>query len=479
MDTTYFNDSNLESRFTLANSYKDINPQKNALEVVVNVSNINSGFFFPLNEKLPGSYFWQVYPQQIKIAWTENSREIIVTWISYNNLTGRLAYRKSYCIECSIPSEWIFIRSNVSEYDFGDNFSNIQYIHSVRISELNEDCVYEYLVGLYSFWSELFIIKGKTPNYIHKTVYNKTEEPVKFTIIGDWGTGAQGQYTERLLEKDLDLRPVDGIIHLGDIAYDLDSNNGEVGDEFLRMIQPIAARFPYMTLPGNHEYFKNMTHYTNRFKMPRNNDNQGTGLFYSFNLGYAHFILINTEVYFRPKQLFGINTQDNWLVKDLKKANENREQVPWVFVFMHRPIYCSSIKDDCSSFADSLKNKLEDIFNEYSVDVVFQAHSHIYERTYPIYNGKEKSGLRSKHVYKSAEAPIYIVNGHAGSREGHDSLFKPKFETWHILGFEKDYGYGRLEVYNKTHMYYEEFSSEKGEIIDHFWTIKSKARYNI
>ena len=30
-------------------------------------------------------------------------------------------------------------------------------------------------------------------------------------------------------------------------------NNGRVGDEFMRQIEPIAAYVPYMTCPGNHE----------------------------------------------------------------------------------------------------------------------------------------------------------------------------------------------------------------------------------
>lgn len=188
------------------------------------------------------------------------------------------------------------------------------------MTEINEYCVYEYLVGLSIFWSEEFIIKGRIPYHIHESFHNKTEDSATLIVIGDLGTGQQGAYTKSLIEKDLDLRPVDGILHLGDIAYDLDSDEGKVGDEFLRMIQPISARFPYITLPGNHEYFRNMTYYSNRFRMPVNDDNQGTGLFYSFNLGHAHFILINSDAYFRLKLNTSAITQGNWLIKDLKKS---------------------------------------------------------------------------------------------------------------------------------------------------------------
>lgn len=30
-------------------------------------------------------------------------------------------------------------------------------------------------------------------------------------------------------------------------------NDGQVGDEFMRQIEPIAAYVPYMVCPGNHE----------------------------------------------------------------------------------------------------------------------------------------------------------------------------------------------------------------------------------
>lgn len=140
---------------------------------------------------------------------------------------------------------------------------------------------------------------------------------------------------------------------------------------------------------------------------------------------------------------------------------------------MHRAIYCSNLKEDCSSFAEVLKYKLENILYHNFVDIVFQAHVHNYERTHLIYDGKEKSGLSSKHIYETAEAPICIVNGHGGSRGGYNSLFKQDLESWHVLGSDVDYGYGRLEVCSKTHVYYEEFSSEKGEVIDHFWVTKT------
>ena len=37
------------------------------------------------------------------------------------------------------------------------------------------------------------------------------------------------------------------------MAYDMDSDNARVGDQYMRAIEPIASYIPYMVCPGNHE----------------------------------------------------------------------------------------------------------------------------------------------------------------------------------------------------------------------------------
>ena len=41
---------------------------------------------------------------------------------------------------------------------------------------------------------------------------------------------------------------------LSNLFYDFVlKNNGQIGDDFMTQIQPIASYVPYMTCPGNHE----------------------------------------------------------------------------------------------------------------------------------------------------------------------------------------------------------------------------------
>lgn len=90
----------------------------------------------------------------------------------------------------------------------------------------------------------------------------------------------------------------------------------------MNMVQPISSFHPYMAIPGNHEHNYNFTHYSARFLMPYNEAAAGTNMFYSFDMGPAHFIMFNTEplamTTHRPEEA---QTVVNWLKDDIAKAN--------------------------------------------------------------------------------------------------------------------------------------------------------------
>ncbi|XP_020627463.1 acid phosphatase type 7-like [Orbicella faveolata] len=213
----------------------------------------------------------------------------------------------------------------------------------------------------------------------------------RFAVYGDLGTGGQSL---SILKEEAKQGNFDVILHVGDFAYDMHSlqDNARVGDKFMNEIQPIAARVPYMTCPGNHDTAYNFSNYKNRFSMP------GKNMFYSWNVGPAHIISISTEFYFRLQ--YGshqIGNQYRWLEADLKEATTliNRAKRPWIITMGHRPMYCSNDDgDDCakkeSVVRTGLHSKygLEDLLYKYGVDLMIWAHEHSYERLYPVYNQK-------------------------------------------------------------------------------------------
>lgn len=437
---------------------------------LINTSYIQSGFNLPINENNPGQYFWWLYPEQIRISWTESENQMRVTWVTFLEYSQRLAYRPILCDEIVNNTDWAFLEANISVFDVGEDLIRLQYIHDAVISGLNSGCSYEYFVGSTCFWSNVYSFRGRTP-YVTVNESN-ADKHVSMIVIGDWGAGIIGTYSKTLLEDDIANRHYDGVLHLGDFAYDLNGREGRQGDDWLNMVQGISSKLPYMTVPGNHEKFYNMSHYSNRFKMPKNDANEGKGWFYSFNFGPVHFIMFNTEQYFLDFQQDCILTHKNWLINDLKQANLTRDEIPWIILLTHHSFYCSVPKIECLKQADVLKADLEDLLNDYKVDIVFQAHVHNYERDASIYKEKVQ-GVINDHYYIEPTAPVYVINGNAGNYHGHNDPFPSVCPEFFIFG-SQDYGYGRLNVKNRTHIYYEQFSAEQMTEIDYFWLIKHR-----
>ena len=63
------------------------------------------------------------------------------------------------------------------------------------------------------------------------------------------------------LQEETQRNLYDAAIHVGDFAYDMNSENARVGDEFMNQIEKIAAYLPYMTCAGNHEEAYNFSNY--------------------------------------------------------------------------------------------------------------------------------------------------------------------------------------------------------------------------
>ena len=125
-----------------------------------------------------------------------------------------------------------------------------------------------------------------------------------------------------------------------------------------------------------------------------------------------------------------------------------------------------------------LQEELEEIFYQNGVDIFFQAHVHNYERDVAIYkNLTIPSDYDGPHLHISPKAPIYITNGNAGNLLGHNDPTSPTPQDW-AQYWTNDYGYGRLVIYNNTHLYYEQFSAEQVSKIDYVWVVKTQNRYN-
>lgn len=215
-------------------------------------------------------------------------------------------------------------------------YGNVQYFHRVNLSGLLPGSSYSYSVG-----------DGVTNSdfYTFTTLSDDDSFVPVVSIIGDMGstmTTTNSVATLQLLLDDVAgqglQQPISAVLHIGDLAYDLDNNGGQNGDWFMQDIQPVASQVPYHATVGNHENSLDFGQYIGRFNiMPPSAAQTGDSMYHSINIGKAHFVFVSSEAYFYPTAHgWGLLEQQyNWLVNDLSQVN--RTETPWIVLMLHRP----------------------------------------------------------------------------------------------------------------------------------------------
>lgn len=230
--------------------------------------------------------------------------------------------------------------------------------HSVKLSGLRPDSVYGYRVSASSE-----IVTFRTAPEGDGTAFT-------FAVVGDSGDGSADQTDVAGLLRRMDPAL---ILHTGDVVYD----SGAMQDynrNFFEPYRELISETPVFPSLGNHDvktgggapYLKN-------FHLPRNNP-QGTERYYSFDWGDAHFVALDSELYYDDGN-GGPEEQKAWLQKDLAASDKR-----WKFVFFHKPPYSSSKHGGDTT----IRADLAPVFERYGVDLVFNGHDHDYERTVPI-----------------------------------------------------------------------------------------------
>jgi len=339
-----------------------------------------------------------------------------------------------------------------------ENLVGMVGLHKVRLSGLELNTVYYYQVGDASEeWSNVYKFKTYAPN----------ADVVKYGVYGDMGTFMLLGYlvAERII-YDMKTVPLDMIVHVGDIAYAGTGSTYEfeaIWDIFCDQIQDMAAYMPYMTGVGNHEHYYNWTSFVSRFEMPGAQSNGNGNFWFSYDYGNVHWTYMSTEHPYGPG-----TPQYIFLDNDLKKARQNKD-IKWIFLTGHRPFYNSDALEYDSHRPGSYNNLvIEPLIQKYGVDIVFTGHMHMYERTYPIFNGTVVDP--SPKIYKSPKAAIYVTQGNAGAiiRE---TFIEPQ-PKWSFIR-KALYGYGRLTIFqNNATLKYESLSMVGDVIEDEFWIIK-------
>jgi hypothetical protein len=394
-------------------------------------------------------------PEEIHISLTGEFDQMTIMWVTFEKTPSIVEYK--------VKGDSTYSQTTGVEYTYqGGEFGWYGWIHRVVLQNLKPTTQYVYKVGDGTNWSS---------EYNFTTQASPNSPPASSYLYGFYGD--QGTYIPAgfavidQIVKDNSKRRFDLFMHVGDICYAGTGSSWEfesIWDLWENLIQPFAAHIPYMFAVGNHEKYFNYTAYRHRFHMPEN----GNGNFwYSFNHGLVHWLQMSTEHPYTPG-----SPQYKWIQEDLIKATKNRDKQPWLFVSGHRSIFCSD-KDEWGS-REQRQHILSPLFEKYKVDMYLSGHMHMYERVYPVFaNGTvdTKALSNNGHVYTNPRPPVYAVQGTGGVFTSFDTYVSPQ-PAWSAKRNDH-WGYGRLEVFNFTHLHYSFQIEETGESDDYFWLIKA------
>jgi len=328
---------------------------------------------------------------------------------------------------------------------------------------------------------------GPIPFYLTSPYYSN--KPTTVLLYGDM------DYSEKTYPMvdtiinlaDKNFSKIAAVIHYGDLAYNLERDGGKKGDDFMNGIQPIAATLPYMIVPGNHEVRGNFSNVNMRFRMP--NYEATKNHLFSYNVGNIHFVHFSFDLLSLHPELLSVTT--DFLIKDLKEANANRANHPWIIATSHRPIWLDGSpafegrKFDTSKHAKGcipecdvspkIYAAIEKILYENKVDMYFAGHIHHYERMLPLYNGKvmkhtKLEGDANSHYIINPQAPVHILQGSpvaGGLVDNIKSLNKGR-------GVRKGSAssFAAVHAINSTHLHFENMLSNSGKVNDFMYLIK-------
>jgi predicted phosphodiesterase len=211
------------------------------------------------------------------------------------------------------------------------------------------------------------------------------DTPYTFGIISDT---QYANYTGKLTDLLYTQRP-NFCINGGDLTGGTDGADPKEWREGL--LKPAAKLMQHVAMfciPGNHD-----VSYTNYFKYLSAPEPQYR---YTFAYGNAQFFMLDSN---RPCD--EKSEQYQWLDQELAKS-----KATWKFVVHHHPVFSSEQITYSNTRGDARVADLKKLYEKYGVDIVFNGHSHNYERTWPIKDG---------HATPPGKGVIYMVIAGSGS----------------------------------------------------------------
>jgi hypothetical protein len=268
-------------------------------------------------------------------------------------------------------------------------------------------------------------------------IYAQTNIPnFNIAAVGDWGCNSN---TDKTVNSIKNQNP-ELILGLGDYSYE------SLADCWLDTLEPIYDhnnhRSNNMQISiGNHENSgsEDLNTYLNAFSLTRQ-----FGQVYSFNFNNVHFLSMATEISYSSS-----SPQNAFVKQDLDAASKN-QNIDWIIVYFHKPMYSSPSSCSSCSGESSLRDIYHPLFDQYGVDLVLEGHTHDYQRSFPIkFNSNSKSNPTitdtNRNNYNDPAGQIYSLVGTGGVN--FHSLKNP-LKSYLVYGQSKEFGFLNIDIQN-------------------------------
>ena len=355
--------------------------------------------------------------------------------------------------------------------------------HIVQVSGLTPNTKYFYAIG-----STTERLSGGDANtYFSTAPETGTREPFRTWVIGDAGTGTEGQFAVYNAYRNFTGSTATNLwLQLGDNAYP-DGTDSNFQANVFNVYSDILRQSVTWPTFGNHDgHSANAATqtgpYFDMFSLPKNGEAggvaSGTEAYYAFDYANVHFIVLDSTSNNRSVGA----PMYKWLQADLQAA----KNADWIIAIWHHPPYTKGAHDsDTETDMTEMRQNYLPLLESYGVDLALSGHSHSYERTYFI-NGHydvsttfnaathvkqagggqaDKDGAYKKQSTGLANSgTVYVVAGASGKLKAGPLDHAAMFDSLYELGsFVLDVNGLRLDA---------KFINDTGEVRDYFTLTK-------
>jgi len=323
-------------------------------------------------------------PLGLLLTWQQDpTTTITIDWYTDDPNAMRTLLYKAVDTE-----EWQSVNSDRFPFPFSDRT-----IHRVELTGLTAESTYHFRIG----------DEGRIR--LFRTMPETTKRPIRFAAGGD--VRHRADWMDRTNRRAA-AYDVDFVVWGGDLAY-ADGREDrlyrwfEFLDSTMNTLVTADGRvIPVLAAIGNHEvrggYYHRNDHerreHLPAYTQTDESRSQIAPYYYSLfafpgqpgygvlDFGdYMSILLLDTD---HSNPIEGAQTE--WLEQVLAE----RQEVPHLFPNYHVPAY-PSVRSPEGTTQTRVRNEWVPLFEQYGVRMVFEAHDHIYKRTFPIRNGQTDS----------------------------------------------------------------------------------------